>query len=76
MTLDNQRFPRFFAADKLPGWHSRRHRTRDAQDAARERYRLNRGRVARVRRATERALLATVETVPRNARSRRGGNNR
>jgi hypothetical protein len=37
------------------GWWSRRHETREAQDAARERYQAERGPVARKRRAEERA---------------------
>lgn len=30
--------PHWFTADKHPGWWSRRHKTRDAQDAAKARY--------------------------------------
>lgn len=37
------------------GWWSRRHETRDAQDAAREVYHRNHGRAARQRKAMERA---------------------
>lgn len=48
--------PRFATSKdaKEAGWHSRRHRTREAQDAARERYQDERGRKARQRRAVER----------------------
>ena len=42
-------------AEKMPGWHSWRHRTRGAQDRARENYKANRGPAARRRRAAERA---------------------
>lgn len=71
MTLADQKFPLFFAADKPRGQHSRRHQTRDAQDAAREAYRHNRGRAARIRRAEERAAIAAVETPARHSRRRR-----
>lgn len=49
--------PRFrtSAEAKEAGWHSRRHETREAQDAARENYQRARGRKARQRRAQERA---------------------
>lgn len=36
------------------GWWSRRHETREAQDAAREEYQFNHGRKARQRKAQER----------------------
>lgn len=39
---------------KPDGWWSRRHRTREAQDAARERYHAAHGRKARQRKAAER----------------------
>lgn len=71
MTLHDQKFPLFFRGDLPQGRHSRRHQTRDAQDAARELYQHNRGRQARVRRAEERALLASVETESRTSRRRR-----
>ena len=38
------------------GWYSRRHETRAAQDAARERYQATRGKEARKRRAIIREL--------------------
>ena len=40
---------------KMPGWHSWRHQTRDAQDQARAAYQAKHGRAARQRRARERA---------------------
>lgn len=39
---------------KPTGWWSRRHETRDAQDAAREQYQREHGRKARQRKASER----------------------
>ena len=39
--------PHWATDDKHPGWHSRRHQTRDAQDDARERYLSAHGPVAR-----------------------------
>lgn len=39
---------------KPAGWWSRRHKTREAQDAARERYKAEHGRKARQRKAKER----------------------
>jgi len=30
--------PHWFSEDKHPGWYSRRHQTREAQDAARAKY--------------------------------------
>lgn len=39
---------------KPKGWWSKRHKTREAQDAARERYQYERGPKARKRRAEER----------------------
>lgn len=38
------------------GWHSRRHETNEAHTAARERWRSERGREARQKRAQERAM--------------------
>ncbi len=38
-------------------WYSRRHQTREAQDAAREKYQSERGPKARKRRANERSTL-------------------
>jgi hypothetical protein len=38
------------------GWWSRRHETREAQDAASEKYQHERGPAARKRRAEERAV--------------------
>lgn len=46
--------PHFATADKLPGWYSRRHQTREAHDLARERYQSAHGRNARQRRAAAR----------------------
>lgn len=43
---------------KDPSWFSRRHRTRDAHDAAREDYLSRRGPAARKRRAAERKARA------------------
>lgn len=54
MTHPNDPLPRWFTAEKPKGWHSRRHRTREAQDDARERYHAERGPVARRRKAQER----------------------
>lgn len=39
---------------KPPGWWSRRHQTRQAQDEATARYKAEHGREARQRKATER----------------------
>lgn len=41
---------------KPKGWWSRRHKTREAQDAARERYQSEHGPDARKRKAAERLL--------------------
>jgi len=41
--------------EKMPGWHSWRHQTAGAQDAAREEYTSLHGRKARQRRAKDRA---------------------
>jgi hypothetical protein len=43
--------PHWAAEDKHPGWHSRRHQSREAQDQARERYQSEHGRKARQRKA-------------------------
>jgi|GEM_PF-6128411 len=48
------------AVKKMPGWFSWRHQTRDAHDAAREAYLAKSGRVARRRRAAERAQKASA----------------
>jgi hypothetical protein len=46
--------PRWFTAEKPPGWHSRRHRTDAEHVAARERYQAEHGPAARRRKAQER----------------------
>ena len=51
--MTDARWPTSKAA-KQAGWFSRRHETREAMDAAREKYQWNRGRAARQRRAQER----------------------
>lgn len=54
--MSERRFARSKDA-KEAGWHSCRHQTREAQDAAREKYQRERGPEARRRRATERAAV-------------------
>lgn len=83
MSLDDQKFPLFFKADCPPGQHSRRHRSRDAQDAARAAYQYTRGSDARRRRVAERAEAAELQALaqPRHQdrdrrRGRRGGKRR
>ena len=46
------------AEAKANGWHSRRHETRDEQDASRERYQSNAKPKARIARRAKRAAKA------------------
>lgn len=47
--------------EKMPGWHSWRHQTRDAQDAARIAYLVRSGPAARRERAADRLRRNTEE---------------
>lgn len=63
VSLNDQKFPLFFKADCPPGQHSRRHWSRDAQDAARAAYLYLRGPDARRRRVAERAEAAELQKL-------------
>lgn len=54
MTAALYPLPRWFTAEKPAGQFSRRHQTIAANEAARERYKAQRGPAARRRRAAER----------------------